>query len=110
MEISPPMPLSVQQTACAEQVPEPTPTTVRGEQVIPTRPVKSPTTIPRRPSSNEVTGSKSLAASVLLQHWIGPVLQVLDPLCGTGVATARVARAAVMKANLNCMSSRLEST
>lgn len=43
--------LLVQQTAFAEQaLPEPTPTTVIGEQPRPMRPVMSPRTMPSRPN------------------------------------------------------------
>jgi hypothetical protein len=71
METKPPCELSWQQTAWAEQPLLPTPITVMGLQVTPSRTSTPWTTIPRRPRSREPAAEP--AVSVLLQHWRAPV-------------------------------------
>jgi hypothetical protein len=82
----------------------PPPATLMPEQSRPTRPVTSPTRTPMSPRSARVEGSleASVAVWVLSQHWMGPVEQLGG---GLWLATARVARAAVTRASLNCMMS-----
>lgn len=59
--------------------------------------------MPKRPRSSAAAGS--FAVWTLLQHCKDPVLHWLDGLCGVGVAAARVAKAAVARAESlkNCM-------
>lgn len=71
----------------------------------PTRLVIAPIATPRiEASPPSEAEDRSAAVVVDWQHCVGPVEQVLpEPPSGVGVATARVARAAAMKASLNCM-------
>ena len=87
--------LSWQHTTLAEQLPpEPTPMTVMGEQLRPTRTSTPWTTMPSRPRRSDVAGSLACHSSISqyedrahesvartlcteLQHWRGPVEQEL---------------------------------
>ncbi len=86
----------------AYQPSPPTPMTVMGVQVRPTRTSKSWTTTPILARIPAAAGSEAFA--VLAQHWTGAVEQEpAGSLRGAGVAAARVARARETKASLNCM-------
>jgi len=60
----------------------------------------SPRLMPRASSSPASAELRSATVVVSWQHWIAPVEQS-EPPSGVGVATTRVARAAVTKANSN---------
>lgn len=73
-------------------LPLPIPITLMGEQVKPMRPVKSPSTMPRRPA--RIPASAEVLETVESQHWTLPELHDdAGALFGTGVATARRGRA-----------------
>ena len=76
-----------------QALPEPTPTTLMGEQVRPTSTLTSWRTTPMdlRIGATVVL----LAGSTDLQHWIGPVAQLAPK---AGVAAARMGREATAKA------------
>jgi hypothetical protein len=84
--------LHVIEVTYTHQLPLPTPMTVMGEHVRPTRTLTSWTTMPRRPRRREAAGS--LALVTVLQHCWVPLVHwfVLPPSVGTGVAAARMAR------------------
>ena len=104
-----------QDTEVPEQVlPEPTPMTVIGEQVRPTRTSTPWTTMPSRPRRSDAAGSLACHSSTNqyeerahegvartlcteLQHWMSPVSQ-LSRRRTVGVATAKRGRARREKA------------
>lgn len=85
-----------------QELPEPTPTTVMGEQVRPTCAVTSWTTTPmaaRMPAAAALSAFWTES-----QHWMGPVLQDdAGSPPGVGVAAARIAREATVKSVANMM-------
>ena len=79
------------------------PITLMGSQVTPTCPVRPWTTTPKMPRRLETLGVS--AAWTLWQHWRAPVLHWSEGASPRGTATAKEARARVVRAERvkNCM-------